>query len=287
MIMFNDFLQSYKALENSGVENSLFETLRLFDLLASGALRKADLSALDQEKVDLQCLIEKRKRGVPWEYILGRAHFMGNLFFCSPDTLIPTDETQLLVNAALQAINKKERAGNSPLLIEIGTGCGNIAVSLALGSHTTRIMASDISPAAVDIAHMNVYRFNLQDRISLFSGDLFVPFQNSGHEGNIDFIVCNPPYIPTASLGKLSREIIDHEPRIALDGGPYGIDFYRRLITDSLPLLKPEGMLFFEIGERQEKLVTRLLEKNDGYYDIEFIADNATVRAIRAVKKRI
>lgn len=285
--MFNDFLQSYTTFETSGVENSLFETLRLFDLLSSGTLRRTNLSLLDQEKIDLQRLIQKRKQGIPWEYILGQAHFMGHMFFCSPDTLIPTDETKLLVDAALDSINKRERVDNDLTLIEIGTGCGNIAVTLAMHSRYTKILASDISPAAVDVAQKNVYRFNLQHRIALFSGDLFSPFQSLGYEGKIDIVVCNPPYIPTGSLSKLSREIIDHEPRVALDGGPYGLDFYRRLITDSLPMLKPDGMLFFEIGERQEKLVIRLLEKNGGYYDIEFFTDNANVRAIRAVKKRI
>ena len=97
--------------------------------------------------------------------------------------------------------------------------------------------------------------------------------------------MCNPPYIPTASLSKLSPEIIDHEPRVALDGGPFGIDLYRRLIADSQFMLKPEGMLFFEIGERQEKMASRLLEKNGGYEDVQYFTDDGKIRAIRATKK--
>ncbi len=285
--MFNDFLLSYSTLETSGVENSLFETLRLFDLLSSGALRRTNLSLLDEDNIDLRDLIQKRKQGIPWEYILGQAHFMGHLFFCSPDTLIPRDETKLLVDAALESINKRERVDNDLTLIEIGTGCGNLAVTLAMHSRYTKILASDISPAAVNVAQKNVYRFNLQHRVALFAGDLFSPFQSLGYEGKIDFVVCNPPYIPTGQLGRLSGEIVVHEPRVALDGGPCGIDFYHRLITESLPMLKPGGMLFFEIGERQEKPVIRLLENNGGYYDIEFFTSNANVRAIRTVKKRI
>jgi release factor glutamine methyltransferase len=285
--MFNDFLLSYSTFETSGVENSLFETLRLFDLLSSGAFRRTNLSLLDEENIDLGDLIRKRKQGIPWEYILEQAHFMGQLFFCSPDTLIPKDETKLLVDAALESINKRERVDNDLALIEIGTGCGNIAVTLAMHSRNTKILASDISPAAVNVAQKNVYKFNLQNRIALFAGDLFSPFESLGYEGKIDFVVCNPPYIPTGSLSRLSGEFVVHEPRVALDGGPCGIDFYHRLIAESLPMLKPGGMLFFEIGERQEKPVIRLLENNGGYYDIEFFTDNANVRAIRTVKKRI
>jgi release factor glutamine methyltransferase len=284
--MFNDFLQSYNELKTSGVENSLFETLRLFDLLSSGALRRVNLSLLDEENVDLRGLIEKRKQGMPWEYILGQAYFMGHLFSCSPDTLIPREKTKLLVDAALDSVKKKERVDNDLTLIEMGTGCGNIAVVIAMNTRYTKILASDISPAAVKVAQKNVCRFNLQHRIALFLGDLFCAFQYPKYEGKTDFIVCNPPNLPTGSLSNPSTEANVHEPRIALDGGPFGIDFYRRLINESLPMLKPDGMLLFEVGERQEKPVIRLFEENRGYYDIEFFADNAHVRAIRAVKRK-
>jgi release factor glutamine methyltransferase len=283
--MFKDFLQSYSTFESEGVENPLWETLRLHDLLAGGAVRRASLTPSPEQNIDLIAAIQKRKKGVPWEYILGKAHFMGQLFECNPDTLIPTDETRALVNAALESIREKEGVEKDLVLIELGTGCGNIAVSLALHSNHVRILASDISPAAISVAQRNVDRFQLGNRIFLYSGDLFSPFQTMRYEGKIDYVVCNPPYIPTGSLAKLSREIIDHEPRVALDGGPYGIDIFRRLISDSFSMLKPGGMLFFEIGEGQEKLTTRLLKKNGGYQDIEYFEDNSIIRAIRAVKK--
>jgi release factor glutamine methyltransferase len=284
--MFHDMLQSYEVLQHSGTENALFETLRLYDLLSGGILRKTTLSAPDHTLMDLESAIQKRKEGMPWEYILGRAHFMGRMFVCSQDTLIPTDETRVLVDAVLGSLLPQE-AGNADLkLIEVGTGCGNIAISLALHTMRTTILASDISSAAVEVARTNVARFKMQDRVSLFCGDLFAPFAGRGYEENIDVVVCNPPYIPTGSLSKLSHEILDFEPHVALDGGPYGIDIYRRLIAESLPLLRPGGMLFFEIGERQEKIVTRILEKTNGYQDIDYFKDGETIRAIRATKKR-
>jgi release factor glutamine methyltransferase len=230
-------------------------------------------------------VIQKRTEGVPREYLLGKALFMNNLFECTPDTLIPRAETRVLVKAALQSILEKEAFEKELLLIELGTGCGNIAVSIALRSTYVRVLASDISPRAVAIARRNIDAYNCGDRISLFCGDLFSPFQDMRCDGKVDFVVCNPPYIPTGSLSKLPPKVIDLEPRVALDGGPYGIDIFRRLIADSLTLLKPTGMLFFEIGERQEKLATRLIEKNGGYEDIRYFEGEGIIRALRAKKR--
>jgi release factor glutamine methyltransferase len=230
-------------------------------------------------------VIQEQSSEVPREYRLRKALFMGHLFDCTRDTLVPTEETRVLVNAALEAIVEKEASAADLLLIELGTGCGNIAASIALRSNHIRILASDISPMAVAVAQRNMDAYELGDRVSLFCGDLFAPFQAMGCHGKVDFVVCNPPYIPTSSLSKLPAEIIDHEPRLALDGGPYGIDIYRRLIADSLIMLKPSGMLFFEIGERQERLATRLIEKAGGYADIGYFKSEGIIRALRATKK--
>jgi len=284
--MFDDFTSSYEILERSGIENPLFEALRLFDLLSGGVIRNAGLGNLSGPDIDLPQVIRKRKEGIPWEYILGIAHFMGRLFVCTKDTLIPTDETRVLVKAALDSIHVQEERGEVPLVMELGTGCGNIACTLAMETQRARILASDISADAVAVAEMNVGRYKLANRISLFCGDLFAPFHELGYEGAVDYVICNPPYIPTGSLERLDREILDNEPRVALDGGPYGIDIFRRLIADSVTMLKPEGKLFFEIGERQEKLATRLLENSGGYKEIEYFTHEETIRALRAVKRQ-
>jgi len=283
--MFDDFTSSYETLEKSGIENPLFETLRYFDLLSGGAIRNAGRGDRARPHIEMTALIQQRKEGVPWEYILGEAHFMGKLFVCTKDTLIPTDETWVLVKAALNWIHEQEARGEGPLVIELGTGCGNIACSLAMNTQSARILASDVSADAVNVAKLNVSRYSLANRVSLFCGDLFAPFHELGYDGSVDCVVCNPPYIPTGSLEKLDREIVENEPRVALDGGPYGIDIFRRLIADSLTMLKPEGKLFFEIGERQDKLATRLLEKNAGYKEIEYFTYEGNIRALRAVKK--
>ena len=207
---------------------------------------------------------------------------MGRTFHCSPATLIPREETGGLVEATLEVIRREQQTKPDLTLIEIGSGCGNIAVSLALATEHVRILASDVSSLAVEIARRNVAEFGLQERITLFSGDLFKPFEGEGLANNVDIVVCNPPYIPTVSLSKLAPEIIDFEPRLALDGGPYGIDFFLRLISESPKILKPGGTLLFEIGERQESLVQYLFE-NGVFQEIEPIMYGTTVRGFRAV----
>jgi len=280
--MFDDFLQSYDIFQKSGAENPLLETLRLFDLLSNGALRKTDLSGL---KIDLRQLAQRRKEGIPLEYIVEMATFMGLTLSCSPDTLIPREETELLVHVALDFIKKRPVAEEGVTVIDMGTGCGNTAVSIAINSDKAKILASDVCPAAVEVARDNVAKHGLHGRVLLFCGDLFAPFKGSGYEERIDLIVCNPPYIPTGSLSKLPPEVIDHEPKLALDAGSYGIDFYRRLIADSFSILKPKGALVFEIGVGQEKLVTRLLQKRKGYEDIDYFDDGAHIRVVSTVKR--
>lgn len=284
-LMFRNFVKSHDIFEKSEVDNPLLESLRLFDLLSEGVLRKAGLLADGQGGIDLNRIAQKRKEGIPLEYILGKAAFMGRLFHCSSATIIPMDWTETLVLTALDFIEKKQKSIDNLTMIEMGTGCGNIAVTLALNSKNTKILASDLSADAVEIAQKNVNKFNLKSRVSLFCGDLFEPFQNMEYKGNVDLVVCNPPYFPTGSLNKLSSEIINYEPVLALDAGPYGMNFFRRLIAGSLDVLKPGGVLVFEIGEGQEKLVSRLFEKNKDYKNIRHFNDARIVRVISAVKK--
>lgn len=284
--MLHDFFEGYASFEQCGVDSSVIETLRRVDLLCRDAQPRGAPLPEKCELASITAWVEQRRRGVPWEYVLGKAPFMGRLFHCSSDTLVPTEETCLLVNVASEAILEKERLGSDLTLIEVGTGCGNVAVSIALRTQHTRILASDLCAAAVEVARQNVCAFNLQERITLLCGDLFTPFQSLGCAGKVDFVVCNPPYIPTASLKKLPPEVLDHQPRLALDGGPFGIDFYRRLIDGAVSLLKPEGTLLFEIGDGQEGLVN-LLFRNRAYREVSHFQGAARTRVVRATKEPI
>ncbi len=282
--MYRRFLDIYRQFEKSGVERPLEETVRLIDLLTAGAVRKADLSILEREGIDLADIAKQRKAGKPMEYILGMAPFMGEMLLSVPGALIPREETELLTTKCLDLLDELRNGNDGLTIVEIGTGCGNIAVSLALKTEDTKIFASDISEEAVEVARRNVERFSLEERITLLCGDLFEPLEPFGLEGSVDLVVCNPPYIPTGSLGNLASEIIDHEPSVALDAGAYGIDIFRRLIKESQPYLRGGGMLAFEIGRGQDRLATRLLGKNGCFGDIRQYDDGADVRAISASK---
>jgi release factor glutamine methyltransferase len=282
--LFKDINSIFNIFNKNGVENPLMETMRLLDILSEGKIRDI-VSIAGKETIDVEDIVLQRQKGVPLEYILGQANFMGRSFHCTGNTLIPTEETSLLVMTAYDLINRRLQAGlGAQTVIEIGTGCGNIAVSLAkLCDENVTILASDISPEAVEIAYKNVRKFNVQGKISLFCGDLFRPFTD--YEGKTDMVICNPPYIPTSFLKKLSPEIIDHEPVLALDGGPYGIDIFRKLMNGALTVLKRGGVLVFEIGAGQEKLIERLFEKNTSYNEILHFKYDEHVRVISAIRK--
>lgn len=232
--------------------------------------------------------MEKKKIGkrteIPQEYVAGQATFMGLTLFCTQDTLIPREETELLARVALEYIHNRQESNEELTIIDMGTGSGNICVALAINSDHTRILASDLSPRAIEVAKKNARKYKVEDRISFFCGDLFTPFQEKKFQEKVDVVVCNPPYIPTGSLSMMDPAIIEFEPILALDAGIYGIDFFRRLINDALGVLKSKGILVFEIGEGQEKLVTRLITRNKGYGDIKYYDDGEHIRVIYTEK---
>lgn len=277
--MYDLFKKAFEAFRDAGVDNPLGETLRLVDILSAGALRRVDAVA---GELDLAAVAAKRATGVPTEYILGEAPFLGIMLYSGPGALIPREETELLAGSAIE---RATRAGKHPVVMDLGTGCGNIAVALALRVPGVRVFAADISEEAVAIARRNVERHGVEDRVELAAGDLFEPFAGRGLEGTVDLVVCNPPYIPTASLEKLAGEIIEHEPRVALDAGAYGIDIFRRLLKDAPVFLRPGGVLIFEIGEGQEKIVERLVLKAPGWREPFFERDRTgQVRVLGALR---
>jgi release factor glutamine methyltransferase len=284
--MVRSFVEVFEEFRKAGVEDPLAETLHLADLVAGGALRRSGLSLLEERGIDTAELVRQRAEGRPLEYILGVAPFLGEVLRCAPGALIPREETELLALTCLEYIASMQNGGRRDLkVIEIGTGSGNIAVLLALRSKDTMIWASDISPEAVEVARENVERFGLGDRVRLSCGDLFEPMRGQGLEGVTDIVVCNPPYIPSSSVDRLDPSIRDHEPRVALDAGAYGIDIFRRLIADAPVFLRPGGVLAFEIGTGQEKFVDRLFSKSGGAWSsVEHFDDGEKIRVFGAVR---
>lgn len=284
--MYSGFRRVFESFQQAGLEDPFEETLRLFDVLSCGAIRAVDLEALKPE--ELARLTAGRVDGVPVEYLLGKAAFMGLQLTCSPAALIPRAETELLARTALGLIAERRDGSRRLTVVDMGTGSGNLAVAMAVHAPDIRVLASDVSEEAVELARRQVADFKVQDRVTVYCGDLYEPLLAAGHAGTVDVLVCNPPYLPTSTLAKLAREIIDHEPAVALDAGPYGINIYRRLITGAAEMLKPDGVLVFEIGAGQEKLVDRLLEGVGAYPAIRHHHDaDGQVRVISADRRSL
>ena len=231
-------------------------------------------------------LINERIRHVPLQYITHRVEFMSLDFFVDEHVLIPRPETEILVETVLSNAHDKQYSNRKITIMDIGTGSGNIAISLAKNLNNVEIYASDISQEAIAIAKTNVQRHNVADKICLLRGDLFDAFSSSVEKGQVDFTVSNPPYVSESEWKNLEPELRDHEPREALVGGKDGLCFYSQIIKNAADWLMPDGYLIIEIGETQANSIIKLMESEGHYEDIEIIKDlQGKERVISARRK--
>jgi len=205
-------------------------------------------------------LVNRRAGREPLQYVAGHQEFFGLDFKVTPDVLIPRPETEHLVERVL-SLSRKDAALQSrgPLIADVGTGSGCIAVALAVSIPESRVLAIDISPGAIQVARYNAEAHSVGDRIEFLEGDLLAPLEGRELEGKLDFIVSNPPYVPDADIDHLQREVRCHEPRVALSGGRQGLDFYRRLLDESPAYVKQRGYLVCEIGFSQLDCIRDLI----------------------------
>ena len=223
----------------------------------------------DDRLASFRELVLKRGRGVPVKYLTGHAEFMSLDFIVTPDVLIPRPETELLVEKVLEFASDIPE----PVIAEIGTGCGNIAVSLAVNLPGARIWATDISQKALTVAERNAERASVAEPIEFLCGHLYEPLTDSGSGGKFDIICSNPPYIPDGQWNELSPEIRDHEPEIALKAGHDGLKYLIPLIEGAPKLLKSAGRLFVEIGEDQARAVTEAAVRTGAFSATEVFKD--------------
>jgi release factor glutamine methyltransferase len=217
-------------------------------------------------------LIQRRSKHEPIAYITGVQPFMSIEFFVDRTVLIPRPETEKLVEAAIELLKQGT-------VVDIGTGSGAIAISLAKYLPDAKVIGTDSSPAAIEIAKKNAEHHNLADRIEFIVGDLFEPLKDK-----VDMIVSNPPYIPSKEIEKLETDVKDWEPREALDGGEDGLNYIRILIEKAPEHLKPNGHLLFENDYNQSQKVKQLVENCGKYKSIKIIKDlNGKERIIKAV----
>lgn len=208
-------------------------------------------------------LIERRCTREPLAYILGKWDFMGLEFGVSSDVLIPEQDTENLVEEVMREVCDGDR------ILDLCTGSGCILLSLLHYSNGSTGVGTDLSEDAVAAARKNACRLGLSDRSDWRTGDLFEALKPGER---FDIIVSNPPYIRRKTIRELAPEVRIHEPRMALDGGEDGLDFYRRIIPGAADHLVTGGMLFLEIGYDQAEQVSALME-DAGYYEIRTIKD--------------
>jgi release factor glutamine methyltransferase len=200
-------------------------------------------------------LISRRAHREPMSYITGTREFWNLSFDVSPAVLIPRPETEGLV----EAVNALFQNHQAPLRIaDVCTGSGCVAVAIAFERPNARIIATDESAAALDVARRNTVRHAVTDRVDCVRGDLLKPLS-----GTFDVIVANPPYVPTGARAGLQPEVRDFEPATALFAGADGLDIIRRLVRESPALLAQDGYLIFEFGDGQEAVVRELISASD------------------------
>ena len=197
--------------------------------------------------------VGRRTKGEPLQYITGVQDFYGREFRVTPDVLIPRPETELLVEAALAAVADVP----APLICDVGTGSGCIAITLLCERTDARAIAVDVSQAALEVAAQNALHLDVSERIELKISDCFSGLAPI----TFDLVVSNPPYVSASALPGLQREVRDHEPLVALSPGADGLTVIRRLLHDGPGFLKPNGYLIMEIGFDQGERVQNLIDE--------------------------
>ena len=263
------------------------------EALLSCQLRKSRVKlylAFDQplsnrEVAGYRSLIKRRLAGEPVQYITGHQEFWSLDFLVSPAVLIPRPETELLIEEVLRIREENLLPENhEPILLDLGTGSGAIAISLAREIQNATIWASDISFEALAVARANARNHSLDQRIRFCQGDLWRPFSRTACP--FDMIISNPPYIAAEALKKLPNEVRFHEPRVALDGREHGMHFIERIIAEAADYLKPGGWILIEMDPDQAEKALGLIDNTQCFSHGERVMDyQKQYRVVRAQRK--
>lgn len=268
------FLKASSFLEDCGVlepQNNARLLLEYVLGLEGAAYYMALPDAFPAEQISaFEEAVNRKGRGEPAQYIIGRQEFYGLPFMVSPAVLIPRPETELLVEAVMLH-GDRLWPGGTPLATDIGTGSGAIAVTLAVKRTGWHVEASDISPEALAVAAQNAAANGAA--VQFREGDLLAPFAGE----RVDILVSNPPYIPADDIAGLQREVREHEPRTALDGGPDGLGPYRTMMAQLALLAAPPRLIGFELGQGQAEDVAELLRVAGHWDEIIVVPDLAGI----------
>ncbi len=225
--------------------------------------------------------VRRRAAGQPLQTIIGTVEFYSRTFKVEPGVFIPRPETEILVDKCLQLLTPPTRRLISPQVVEIGCGCGVIGITLAAELPTLLVTATDLNPAAVHLSQYNAHRLGVAARVNYLVGDGFAPLPAS-LKSRVDLLVSNPPYVRAAEIAGLPREVAEHDPREALDGGSDGLKHYRALAAGFNTWLTAGAAVAVEIGSDQAEAVTGIFHRA-GCRDIVVHQDyNGLARVITA-----
>lgn len=256
--------EGYNILKTENIDSYLLDS----QLLLGKVLNRDKLSIMlnrkdqvgDEKAKEYFDLIELRKNKMPVKYLLKECEFMGNTFYIEKGVLIPRPDTEILVEEMINKI-KQYKDSEELMLCDVCCGSGIIGISMAQQFNNITAYCYDIDNIAEKVTNININRFNLQDRVRFCHSDLLEHAIKSGLQ--FDFITSNPPYIRKDVIPTLMEDVKDYEPYIALCGGEDGLDFYRKITEQSRKLLKPGGILCFEIGYDQRVEVAEILRQNN------------------------
>ena len=259
-ILVKDFVkENTNKLDAAGISDASVDIWLLLEHYAD--IKKSDclanpnmvISVVDAKEIEEA--VEKRINHIPLQHIIGETEFMGLTFKVNEDVLVPRFDTEILVDEVVKYVGDEYLK-----VLDMCTGSGCIAITISDMCDNVTVVASDISKDAIEVAKEN-NQLNQTD-VTFVESDLF-----ENVVGMFDVIVSNPPYIKTDEIENLQDEVKLHDPKLALDGGESGLDFYRKIVEQSKDHLKTNGMIFFEIGFDQAEEVSNILKAN-GYHDI-------------------
>jgi release factor glutamine methyltransferase len=252
--------------------------------LSAEAAVKLALPELDEGgRARLQTLVERRLSGVPLAHLTERQNFVGMEMLAGPGALVPRRETELLARAAIELARGVVANIGAAKVVDVCTGSGNVALAVAHHVPEARVFGADLSEEAVELAKLNAAHLGLRQRTEFRAGDLLAPFDTPDFHGTVDVLTCNPPYISSAKVEQMNSEIAKYEPRLAFDGGAFGVNILMRLLQDAPRFLKPGGALAFEVGLGQGPAMAKRLEKVAGVTQVLPLKDHrGDVRALSA-----
>jgi release factor glutamine methyltransferase len=274
-----------QSLRAAGIESAAQEPVWLIEhALGLSGLRQVvdrarELSQTEVANV-LACL-GKRARREPLQYILGTQEFCGLEFEVNPSVLIPRPETEMLVRETIRRLPREHH----PTLVDVGTGSGCLAVTLARSIPEGTMLAIDLSASALEIAKRNADRHAVGSTITWLEGDLLAPLEGRGLEGSVTAIISNPPYIQEGDWPTLQLEVRLYEPPMALIAGPRGTELHERLLMEATPFLKPGGLLIMELGKGQSAALCKKVTSMAAYTSAEIIPDEAGIDRVLIVER--